>query len=303
MSTVLDVIRVRLGHLFPIVVAVMLPPFLLQVVLLRVVLGEATLEIEPTGESSLRGLESSPIWWVLALAATLLTVLACLVTTLAFVRQFLMMMLGRPENWLDSLRLSLPRVPRYAGYSLGLAVGLLAGFTLCLFVIAGATFSPPLLGGVLLLTAFTVFATAMWLLLRLAPLPAVVVAGPSGSRSLPATFRLTSGRALAILGRTMLLMLFASAVRFALNFVPGAFAPQAIEPEPGRTLVISFEDAFGGPALMGISQFLDTFGLAFQIALISAAAVTFYLDLRGPLDDSFAEEGDSDVQQVGVDEA
>lgn len=178
----------------------------------------------------------------------------------------------------EAVGVGLRRSPRLLGWSLVLALAWIAGIV-AIGILAALLGDDAWVVVLLILFLIPLF---IWLMVRLSMFPVAAAVAPSGTNLLSLSFRVTSGHAMAIFGRMLLIYLVVAVGSWVLS-VFGLFLVG---------IPMSFSAESGGDIEFGTGQAIG-FGVYFVVQLLVSVVLTLvlysglaglYADLDGPAD-------------------
>ncbi len=285
----------RAGHIFTILVAVIVPPLFITVPLTWLPLRGVEIH-----NFSQQGTDPAPIELTgldagggIALGvAMVLNLFVAVWFAAAVTRQLQRAHEGNPEGWLDSVLGSARRLHRLIGSYVGLWLALLVVLTV----------------GVIALSAFGAIAPVLLIALvpgmligfglvfaRLSLTMTAASVAPRGVSSFATSLRLSKGHASALFGRFLLLASTAIAVNLggSILTVP-VTSLGGVEAAELDADVLAMSDVLGdNPAAFGAAQLISGIVQAVSFAVVTAGSLVMYRRLSGPMADDLAAVDDT----------
>ncbi len=275
----------RLGHLFTLMVVLVLPVSMVAAGTLWWALSPITI-VTTVGEEDLQGFEPSRL--AVAGAVALVQFLLTFLFSAAVARQAALASAEEPEPWDATLGYVVRRIPRLAGGNL--AVALLAGAVFLVPVMLGLAVGVSTGGtdglaagfGVFALTGLVALPVALWVVVKLSLATTAAAVGPKGSSMVRASWTLTRGIWWGVFGRLVLLVLLGFAANIALSVFSVPFSSQQQFDPEAEVLVMG--DLFGGAiAFIGL-QFVSSIVGSLATAIYGAGLFGLYRRLGGEID-------------------
>ncbi len=281
-NELLGLVSGRAGHLFTLIVVVLVPITLVNATAAYYAFRGLVVTVDEDAGTVSAVNDGVGVELYAAVAGTyLLMVLASVLLAVAATRQARAQIEERPEPWSESAIGGLRRLGRATG---NLFVVWLCLFALYLVLVIGLALSP-----VLLLVLLPLWlAGSFWIAIRFAFAATAASLAPSGVGSLATSRRLTSGRVTGLLGRMMLLGLLSVSVWLLLRLIATPFVAlagggDAAPLDPGAT-EIAVGDLLGdNPATFAVGQLFGALGSGAALVLWAAGLALLYRDLHGPL--------------------
>ncbi|MDH3681979.1 MAG: DUF2510 domain-containing protein [Acidimicrobiia bacterium] len=290
MTELFRLVGSRAGHLFPMIVVLMIPTGLLNG--MGVWLGFRNLVVSfdsDTGEPSFANEGVGAGTYGLVAASFFLLFVASVFLSVAAIRQAVAALDERPEPWSASLMTALARLPRALGVVLAVVVALFVAY----FAMALTGAVAPLL---LVITVPVWLAGSVWLAIRLSLAPVTASLSPPGTASLVTSWRLTAARFWALLGRTAVLVLISVTLSLVAGIVAAPFRAVAggdsVGIEPGAEEIRFVEVMGDNPAIFAIGQLFNAIGNGAAAVLWGVGLALIYRRLSGPVagDDPMTSE-------------
>ncbi len=275
----------RLGHLFTLMVVLVLPVSMLAAGLLWWAISPITF-VAVAGEEEVRGFEPARV--AVAGVAFLVQFLLTFLFSASVARQSALAAAEQPEPWDATLRYVVRRIPRLAGGNL--AVSFLIGAVVLVPALLGLAIGLATGGGDGIAVGFGIFALGalitlpiiVWLAVKLSLATTAAAVGPKGSPMVRASWNLTKGSWAGLFGRLVLLVLLGFASNFALSALSFPFtSQQQFDPEAD---VLVFGDLFGGPIAFIGMQFVSSIVSSLATAIYGAGLFGLYRRLGGEID-------------------
>lgn len=280
MNDLFRLVGSRAGHLFPMIVVLIIPAGLLNG--MTVWLGFRNLVVSfdgETGEPSFVNEGVGAGTYGLVAASFLLLLAASVFLGVAAIGQAVAALDGRPEPWSASIRAAVGRLARALGVVLTVVVALFAAYGA---MVATAAVFPPLL----LIAVPAWLAGSVWLAIRFSLALVTAAVSPPGTASLVTSWRLTASRFWALLGRMAVLALITVTLSLVASIVAAPFRAIAgadtVGIEPGAD-EIRFVDVMGdNPAIFAIGQLFNAIGNGAAAVLWAVGLALIYRSLSGP---------------------
>ncbi len=256
LSSVMDVIRARAGHLFTLFAVISVPTAIVSGLLAWQAIDGVVITGVDSGELGVDGFSASSIYfWAGSFA---ISSLASLILGAAIVHQAAHAKAESPQPWSESLVHAGRRLPRIIGVALGflLALMLLSVGASIVIAVLGAL-SP----ATLLISLPVVVAALLYLGVRFSLVFTGAAAAPVGVSSFGSSWKLTGGVFWPILGRLAMLVVCAFGVQMAGGILSapftGGLGGTTIDSETTE-LVVSELMGAGNPATFLISQVIGS---------------------------------------------
>lgn len=272
----------RIGHLFTLMVVLILPASLFQAIATWMAIRNLRFEGLDTNSPSFEGFDAGAA--IVAGVSVLVYAFASIVYSAAVARQSAMVDRQAAESWSETLRFLGGRLGRLLGGTLIVPLILFAAFVAYIVVaVALAAVAGPL--GVLF--AVVAWVPIVWLGLRLTMVTTSAAVGPKGSRMVGGSWAMTRGHVAGILGRLLLLMLIGIAANMAASAVtsPFSMAFGGEELDPAALDTFSFGDLFNdNGGLFVLVQVISSMAGAVSSAIYGAGLYGLYRRLSGEVD-------------------
>ncbi len=252
LSSVMDIIRERAGHLFTLVVVISLPVALISGLLTFQALEGLVLNVDRVdGTIEFVGFEARTSY--LFFGSFLLSTVAGLILAAAIVHQAGHAKAGAPLPWGESLAHAGRRLPRVLGAFLGLVLLFIVfGVVGLLLVAAMASIGG---AGLAVLVGFLLIGLGLYLGVRLSLVSTGAAVAPRGVGSFTSSWRLTSGAFWGITGRLGLLVVLLAGIQLTGGLITapigGAFGNQ-VDPEASIIIVADLFGASNAPLFLAL---------------------------------------------------
>ncbi len=282
MSEVFRIVASRAGHLFPMIVLLMVPVGLANGMSLWLSFREAVMTTNSeTGEVSFSNPGGSAANYGLVFATFILVILATVFLSISVARQALVAVDGEEaEPWSASMLHGLSRLAR----AIGVVIAVLGAlFGLYVVMVFTAAISPALL----LLTFPAWVVGSFWLGTRLSLGHMAAAVAPRGVKSLSTSWELTRGHFWTVFGRMLLLALIGAATSLVAGLISAPFTSLVgggsdATFEPGAEQ-LRFGDLLGdNPAVFAIGQLFNALGNGAATVIWAVGLVLMYRNLSGP---------------------
>ncbi len=291
LSSVMDVIRARAGHLFTLTVVISVPVAMLSGILMwQALKGLTIINDQANNTFEFEGFSAEAGY--LFFGSFLLSTLSGLILAAAIVHQAGNAQAGSPLPWGDSLVHAVLRLPRVLGAFLGLVlVYIVLGVAFVLLIAAGAS-----VGGVgAVILGFLAFvAVALYVGVRLSLVSTGAAVGPRGVNSFASSWQLTGGKFMPILGRILLLVALLVGIQLTGSIITGAFGDQ-VDPEASIIIVADLFGASNAPFFLALQVVGAILG-GFTSAIWGVGLFFLYRALGGRI---APELGLSEIGQPG----
>lgn len=273
----------RAGHLFTMIVVLLVPTRLLFGMLVWYGLGDAVVTIdEDTGSLGFVNPGAGAGVYGLLVGSFVLSVLAGLLLMVAVARQAVATVEERTEPWSTSMSGAIARLPRTVGVAL-VPIGAMLGLFIAMNI--SVAIVPPLL----LLTLPAWLIGSVWIGVRLVLAPFSAALSPPGVASVRQGWSMSRSIFPALFGRIILLgmvglgmSLVAAIVSTPFTAIGGASSEAAFDLTADE--IVLGEILGDNPAIYAISQLFGALGNGAALALSAIGLTLVYRNLDGPIE-------------------